>query len=114
MRLLLSNPVCQYLLDPVNLHGDVGRCETRDVRDGSGIHPFQVGDDDLPVQRSELQDDLLDLPQRPFPINVPQLLDALQGSFDFLETDQFRVPAPFTDDVRSCRVVGYTEGPGLE
>jgi hypothetical protein len=21
---------------------------------------------------------------------------------------------PFTDDVRSCRVVGYTEGPGLE
>ena len=49
-----------------------------------------------------------------FPINVPRLLDALQGSFDFLETDQFRVHAPFADDVRSCRVVGYAEGPGLE
>ena len=80
----------------------------------SSIHPFQVGHDDLPVQRSELEDDLLDLPQRPFPVNVPRLLDALQGSLDFLETDQFRVPAQFTDDVRSCRVVGYTEGPSLQ
>jgi len=114
MRLLLPSPVCQYLFDPVNLHGDVGRCETRDVRDGCGIHPFQIGDDDLPVQWSELQNDLLELPQHPFPINVPRLRDALQRSLDFLETDQFRVPAPFTDNVRSCRVVGYTEGPGLE
>jgi hypothetical protein len=89
--------------------------EARDVSDGNGLHSFQVRDDNLPVQRSELQDDLLNLIQRLIPIQVPRLLlHARQGSLDFLETGQLRVDAPLPDDVRGGRVVGYAEGPGLE
>src|SRR5262252_7233690 len=114
MRLLLSNAMRKDLLYAADLHGDIGGGKPGDIRYRRGVHFLQIRDDDLPVQRSELHDDLLNVAQGSFAIDVTRLVDALERSFDLLETHKVRVDAPFADDVGGRYVVGHTERPGLE
>ena len=71
-------------------------------------------DDDLPVQRSELQHKLLNAAHRCVPGNVARAGGADQCWLDLLETDKLHGPAALTDHVGGRRVVGYAESPRLE
>src|ERR1022692_205906 len=58
---LLEKTAGKDILDPVNLHPDIGGRKPRNLRDGNRVHVLQMGNHDLPVQRFELPDELREL-----------------------------------------------------
>src|SRR5262249_42024763 len=51
---LLEEAAGKDVFDPVNLHSDIRGREPGNLRNGGRIHPLQMRNHDLPVQRFEL------------------------------------------------------------
>src|SRR3954451_13299078 len=58
----------QNLLDAMNFRGHVARRDACDLRDARCIRPFEIKEDDLPLDRFQLLDEVAQALQRLLPV----------------------------------------------
>ena len=105
-------PPRQDVLDPVYPHGHVCRRQPRDFSDGRRVHIFEIGDDDLAVERLE------SLNQRRQPLQIHALVRGelalvfVGKHFEFFQAHEIRKDPALAKDVRRGDMVGNAVDPG--
>src|ERR1700683_4645579 len=64
MRSSFAEPPCQNVLDAMDFHRDICGRQSGDFANRSGVHPLEIGNDDLPVEWFQALDQRLETLQR--------------------------------------------------
>lgn len=114
MTISLVKAPRQDVLDAVNLHRHVSGRESRDFRDGGGVHLFEIENNHLAVEGLQL----LDQPGKAleiFAVAGVGLVVCLGGErFEFFERDEPGKRPALVQDVRGGYVMGDAIDPGAQ
>lgn len=105
----ILKPPSEDVLDPMYPHGHIRGRQPRDFSDGHRVHIFQIGNDDLTVERLEL----LNQPRQPLQIDALMRVARIffRKLFEFFQIHEILKRLPLPNHVRRGDMVRHAIDP---